>query len=561
MSYSLTTSPAWQALKYHRRSLSRTPMRKLFAIDPGRFEHFSLQSCGILFDYSKNLITSRTMDLLVQLANEAHLPNKIVALLSGAPLNFTEHRAALHTALRDPSNSALMVDGMDAHQAVHRVLKKMESFVKSVHDGEWRGYTGKRISDVVNIGIGGSDLGPALVTTALKPYADHGIRSHYAYTIDPRSINTVLAEVDPETTLFVVVSKTFTTQETLANAHASRSWLVARLGSDKAVAKHFIAISTNAEAVKQFGIAPANMFSFWDWVGGRYSLWSAVGMSVALSVGMDRFRELLAGAHAMDQHFRETPFTHNIPVIMGLLSLWYANFFNAQTHAILPYDLRLSRLAAFIQQLAMESNGKSITTRGQPVEYATCPIYWGGLGNCGQHAYFQLLHQGTHFIPADFIAVAEPPDSNTGMHDLLLANCLAQMEALMRGKTAEEAREEMKAQGLSPKEIKSLLPHKVFPGNRPTSMIMMRTLDPRSLGALLAAYEHKTFVEGVLWDINSFDQWGVEYGKQLTKIVEKDIASTAASTEHDSSTNGLIKAYKRLRDETIENASVRKRET
>jgi glucose-6-phosphate isomerase len=552
MPNTLTTYSAWQALKYHRRSVKRLPMRELFATDTRRYERFSLETCGILFDYSKNIMTDQTIELLVKLATEAKLKNKISGLFQGEKLNFTEHRAALHTLLRDPEKSTLNVDGMDARKAVHQVLDKMEAFVKSVHQGKWLGHTGKRITDIVNIGIGGSDLGPALVASALKPYAVPGIQNHYAYTIDPRAINAILEQVDPETTLFVVVSKTFTTQETLANANAARSWLVAKLGSEKAVTKHFIAISTNTAAVKQFGIAPANMFGFWDWVGGRYSLWSAVGMSIALSIGMDRFRELLAGAHAMDQHFHETPFSQNMPVIMALLSVWYANFFDARTHAILPYDLRLSRLAAFIQQLAMESNGKSITTQGLQVEYETSPVYWGGLGNCGQHAYFQLLHQGTHLIPADFIAVAEPPDSNAGMHDLLLANCLAQMEALMRGKTADEAKAEMKAQGLSAKEIKALLPHKLFPGNRPSNMMLLSKLDPHTLGALLAAYEHKTFVEGMLWDINPFDQWGVEYGKQLTKIVEKDLAASTPSTNHDCSTNGLINAYKRMRNKKME---------
>jgi glucose-6-phosphate isomerase len=551
MPKTLTTHPAWQALKQHRRSAKRLPMRELFAADPRRYERFSLETCGILFDYSKNIMTGQTIELLVRLATEAKLGNKITGMFQGEKLNFTEHRAALHTLLRDPQKSLLIVEGIDARKAVHDVLDRMEAFVKSVHEGRWLGHTGKRITDIVNIGIGGSDLGPALVASALKPYAVPGIRNHYAYTIDPRAINAVLEQVDPETTLFVVVSKTFTTQETLANAHAARSWLVEKLGSEKAVVKHFIAISTNATAVKEFGIAPTNMFGFWDWVGGRYSLWSAVGMSVALSVGMDRFRQLLAGAHAMDQHFRETPFDQNMPVIMALLSVWYVNFFDARTHAILPYDLRLSRLAAFIQQLAMESNGKSITTHGLPVEYETSPVYWGGLGNCGQHAYFQLLHQGTHLIPADFIAVAQPPDSNADMHDLLLANCLAQMEALMRGKTADEAKAEMKAQGLPAKEIKALLPHKLFPGNRPSNMMLLQRLDPHTLGALLAAYEHKTFVEGMLWDINPFDQWGVEYGKQLTRIVEKDLAVSTPSTSHDCSTNGLINAYKRMRHQRL----------
>ena len=547
MPKTLTTHPAWTALKHHRRTINRTPMRDLFEADATRYERFSLETCGILFDYSKNRITRRTMDLLVQLVTQADLKRKITTMFQGGKLNFTEHRAVLHTLLRDPRKSGLEVDGLDARKAVHQVLDKMEAFVNSVHEGNWRGHTGKRLTDIVNIGIGGSDLGPALAASALKPYAVPGIRTRYAYTIDPRSINAVLEEVDPETTLFVVVSKTFTTQETLANADAARSWLVAKLGSEKAVAKHFIAISTNTAAVKQFGISPGNMFGFWDWVGGRYSLWSAVGMSIALSVGMDRFRELLAGAHEMDRHFRETPFAQNMPVVMALLSVWYANFFDARTHAILPYDLRLSRLAAFIQQLAMESNGKSITSRGLPVDYVTSPVYWGGLGNCGQHAYFQLLHQGTQLIPADFIAVAEPPASNASMHDLLMANCLAQMEALMRGKTEAEAKAEMKAQGRSPGEIKALLPHKLFPGNRPSNMMLLKRLDPFTLGALLAAYEHKTFVEGVLWDINSFDQWGVEYGKQLTGVIEKDLAASGPSTDHDASTNGLINAYKRMR--------------
>ncbi len=547
MPYSLTTLPAWQALKFHRRSISRTPMRALFDKDIQRFDRFSQETCGILFDYSKNIITDHTLDLLVQLATQAKLADKITALFEGKKLNFTEHRAALHTALRDPKQSGLKVDGLDARRAAHQVLGQMDAFVETVHSGRWLGHSGKRITDVVNIGIGGSDLGPALVVSALKPYAKPGIRVHYAYTIDPRAINTVLEEVDPETTLFVVVSKTFTTQETLANANTARTWLVAKLGSEQAVAKHFVAVSTNAAAVEQFGIAPANMFGFWDWVGGRYSLWSAVGMSIALSVGMPRFRELLAGAHAMDEHFRTVPFKQNMPVIMAVLALWYANFFAARTHAILPYDLRLSRLDAFIQQLSMESNGKSITAQGHQVDYDTCPVYWGGLGNCGQHAYFQLLHQGTHLIPADFIAVAAPPDANSSMHDLLLANCMAQMEALMRGKTADEAQAEMKAQGLSAREIKRLLPHKLFPGNRPSNMLLLKRLDPYTLGALLAAYEHKTFVEGMLWDINPFDQWGVEYGKQLAKIVEKDLAAAAPSSNHDCSTNGLINAYKHFR--------------
>jgi glucose-6-phosphate isomerase len=548
MPTTLTNRPAWRQLLRHRGQIKRTSMRDMFDADPQRYARFSLDVCGMLFDYSKNIINDKTIDLLIQLARQSGLEKKITAMFRGDELNFTEHRSVLHVALRAPEGQRLEVGGQDISKDVHAVLDRMARFVKSVHEGSWLGHTGKRITDVVNIGIGGSDLGPALVTTALKPYARPGIRTHYAYTIDPRAINAVLDEVDPETTLFVIASKTFTTQETLANAHAARNWLIEKLGSEKAVARHFIAISTNATAVKSFGIDTANMFGFWDWVGGRYSLWSAVGMSIALSVGMDNFRALLAGAHAMDEHFRITPFEKNMPVIMALLTIWYVNFFDARTRTILPYDLRLSRLAAFIQQLTMESNGKSITRSGEVVSYQTNPIYWGGLGNPGQHAYFQLIHQGTHLIPSDFIVVAKPPEANAHMHDLLLANCLAQAEALMRGKTAEEARTEMKAQGMPAKEIKALLPHKLFPGNRPSNMLLLRTLDPHTLGAMLAAYEHKTFVEGVIWDINSFDQWGVEYGKQLAKLIEKDLAASEPSASHDCSTRNLLSVYQRMRE-------------
>ena len=549
MSSALRQTRAWQALEQHAQVMKAVHMRELFQQDPHRFERFSLQLDHMLVDYSKNLVTDETMALLMQLARERELGQWIMRMFEGEKINLTENRAVLHVALRNRSNRPILVDGQNVMPKVNRVLERMRVFTEAVRGGRWLGSTGKRITDIVNIGIGGSDLGPLMVTEALRPYAQPGLRVHFVSNVDGTHIVETLKGLHRETTLFVVVSKTFTTQETLANAHTARDWFLTRGGTKEAVARHFVAVSTNAEAVAAFGIDPANMFEFWDWVGGRYSLWSAVGLSIALSIGMDRFEELLAGAHAMDEHFRTTEFERNIPVVLGMLGIWYNNFFGAASHAILPYDQYLHRFPAYFQQGDMESNGKRVTRDGKPVDYDTGPIIWGEPGTNGQHAFYQLIHQGTRLVPCDFLAPVESQNPVGDHHRLLLSNFFAQTEALMLGRTEAEARAEMEQAGLRDDEIERLLPHRVFPGNRPSNSILFTKLTPFVLGMLIAMYEHKIFVQSVIWDINAFDQWGVELGKQLARRILRELEGDDEVRSHDASTNGLINHYKRLRPE------------
>jgi len=540
----LNQTKTWQALQAHWQEVMPLHMRQLFAADADRFERFSLVLDDILFDFSKNRITDRTLQLLCALARETGLEEKRDRMFAGEPINCTEGRAVLHVALRNRSGRPMMVNGRDVMPQVQRVLQQMGGFCSEVRSGRWLGYSGQPIRDIVNIGIGGSDLGPLMVTEALKPYAKQGLRVHFVSNVDATHLVETLKHLDPATTLFLIASKTFATQETLTNAHSARDWLVRAAGQERAVAKHFVAISAHAERVRQFGIDPQNMFEFWDWVGGRYSLWSAIGLSIALAIGMERFAELLAGAHEVDEHFRQTPLENNIPVIMGLLGIWYANFFGAESHAILPYDQYLHRLPAYLQQGDMESNGKRIRCNGQPVQWSTGPIIWGEPGTNGQHAFYQLIHQGTRLVPADFLAAMESHNSLGRHHALLLSNFFAQPEALMKGRGEEEARQAMQAAGLDASEIERLLPHRVFPGNRPSNSFLYRKLTPRTLGALIALYEHKIFVQGAIWDINSFDQWGVELGKQLAGTILPELTSSEKIASHDASTNGLINHYK-----------------
>lgn len=538
--------PEWQSLARHYSDLKFVSMREQFALDSGRFDRFSVKSGDLLLDYSKNRITQETMDKLIELANAVDVPNWVDRMFSGEPINHTEGRAVLHTALRNRSNKPVMVDGQDVMPLVNAVLKKMKNFCDQVHSGEWLGFSGKRITDIVNIGIGGSDLGPAMICDALEPYAVEGVSAHFVSNVDGTDLSTTLEKLNPETTLFVVASKTFTTQETLTNAQSARAWFL-NAGSQQDVAKHFVAVSTNAEAVANFGIDTSNMFEIWDWVGGRYSLWSAIGLPIALYVGMTNFERLLDGGHEMDNHFREQPLTQNIPVIMGLLSVWYANFFNAQTQAIVPYDHSLARFPNHMQQLDMESNGKFINREGQRISYKTGPVIWGTPGTNGQHAYFQLIHQGTQLIPVDFVLPVNSHYPQSDHQSILLANGLAQSEALMKGKTAEEVRLELINEGYEGKELELLLPHKVFPGNRPSNILLFPKLTPEMLGQLVALYEHKVFVQGVIWNINSFDQWGVELGKQLASAILPDLFDGAEISAHDSSTTSLIKLIRDLR--------------
>ncbi len=543
----LTTSPAWQALARHRERMAGVHMRDLFAQDPQRFARFSLRFGDILFDYSKNRITDETMALLFDLARQAGLAEATEAMFTGQKINITEGRAVLHIALRNRANRPIYVDGVDVMPEVNRVLAKMRDFSEAVRSGAWRGYTGRPITDVVNIGIGGSDLGPKMVVRALTPYVKPELRFHFVSNVDGTDIAETLKRVEPETTLFLVASKTFTTQETMANAGTARAWFLEQARDEAAIAKHFVALSTNTAAVTQFGIDPQNMFEFWDWVGGRYSLWSAIGLSIAIAIGFDRFEELLAGAHEADEHFRTTPFERNIPVIMGLLGVWYNNFWAAQSHAILPYDEYLALFPAYFQQGDMESNGKSVTRDGRRVDYETGPIIWGQPGTNGQHAFYQLIHQGTKLIPCDFLAPAQSHNPIGQHHTLLLANFFAQTEALMRGKTADEVRGELLRQGAPADRLELLVAAKTFEGNRPTNSFLFKKLTPRVLGALIAFYEHKIFTQGVIWNVNSFDQMGVELGKQLANVILPELTSDAAVTTHDSSTNGLINVYKAMK--------------
>ncbi len=548
----LISKPAWQTLVTHAQEMRNVHLRDLFAEEPDRFSTFSLQDDDLLLDFSKNRVTRKTLDLLLNLAREADLEGWRDRMLQGRPINVTENRAVLHVALRNRSNRSILVDGEDVMPAVNAVLARMRDFSDQVRSGAWKGHGGAAITDIVNIGIGGSDLGPVMVCEALKPYQRADLRPHFVSNVDGAHLLDVLAGLDPARTLFVVASKTFTTQETMTNAASARAWLVERLGDETAVARHFVAASTNADAVAAFGIDIANMFEFWDWVGGRYSLWSAIGLPIALAIGMDEFENLLAGGHQMDEHFRTAPLDRNMPVILAVLGVWYRNFLGASSHAVLPYDQHLHRLPAYLQQCDMESNGKSVRRDGQRVDYATGPIIWGEPGTNGQHAFYQLIHQGTELIPADFLAAAVSQTPLGDHHQKLLANFLAQTEALAFGKTEAEARRDLEDQGLAGHALEALLPHKLFEGNRPTNAILYPRLTPRLLGRLIALYEHKIFCQGIIWGINSFDQWGVELGKQLAKAILPELDGDVQITSHDSSTNGLINRIKRLRHGDIQ---------
>lgn len=520
-------------------------MRDLFSADSARFDKFSLQFNDILLDYSKNRITEQTLSLLFDLARDRNVEQWRDRMFAGEKINFTEHRAVLHTALRNRSDRPVVVDGEDVMPGVRRVLAQMRDFTERVRSGTWKGYTGKTITDIVNIGIGGSDLGPFMACGALKPYSRPDLLAYFVSNIDGAQLENILEKCNPETTLFIVASKTFTTQETLTNARSARAWFLNAAKEESHIAKHFVALSTNAQEVAKFGIDTANMFEFWDWVGGRYSLWSAIGLSIALHVGIDNFEAMHQGAFEMDEHFRTAPLEKNMPVILGLLGIWYTNFFGAQTHAILPYDQSLSRFAAYFQQGDMESNGKFVDRDGNRVDIDTGPIIWGEPGTNGQHAFYQLIHQGTRLVPCDFLIPMETHYAIGDHHKILLSNFFAQTRALMIGKTKEEARAELEAAGISGAALEKLLPHKVFEGNRPTNSILLDKLTPKMLGSLIALYEHKIFVQGIIWNINSFDQWGVELGKQLANAMLPKLFDKTPVSSHDSSTNGLINHYKK----------------
>ncbi|MDC0612365.1 glucose-6-phosphate isomerase [Vibrio sp.] len=542
-----TETAAWKALTAHFEQTKNTQLKDLFAQEPNRFDAFSKRfGDDILIDYSKNLITKETLELLLDLADQTDLKSAIKAMFSGEKINKTEDRSVLHVALRNRSNTPIYSDGEDVMPAVNAVLEKMKSFSERVISGEWKGYTGKAITDIVNIGIGGSDLGPYMVTEALKPYKNH-LNLHFVSNVDGTHIAEVLKKVDPETTMFLVASKTFTTQETMTNAHTARDWFLKTAKSESEVAKHFAALSTNSDAVSAFGIDTANMFEFWNWVGGRYSLWSAIGLSIILGIGYDNFVELLSGAHEVDTYFAETPFEENIPVLMALIGIWYNNFYGAESEAILPYDQYMHRFAAYFQQGNMESNGKYVDRNGNAVDYQTGPIIWGEPGTNGQHAFYQLIHQGTKMIPCDFIAPAVSHNPTSDHHNKLLSNFFAQTEALAFGKTKEQVEAEYIKAGKSADEVADLVPFKVFEGNRPTNSILVKEITPRTLGNLIAIYEHKIFTQGVIWNIFTFDQWGVELGKQLANAILPELEDGTEVSSHDSSTNGLINAYKAMR--------------
>ena len=541
-----TETKAWAKLTDHFATMKSVRMTDLFTQDESRFSKFSKQFEDMLVDYSKNRITQQTMEILLDLAQETQVETAIDALVSGRKINETEDRAVLHTALRHQSTSPILVDGQDMMPEVRAVLSQMKTFSAQLLSGKWKGYTGKRITDIVNIGIGGSDLGPVMVTEALRPYW-RDIQPHFVSNVDGTHLAEILKQVNPETTLFIVASKTFTTQETMTNARSARSWFLKTAVEQTHVAKHFVAVSTNQEEVEAFGIDPANMFVFWNWVGGRYSLWSAIGLSIACTIGFEHFQALLEGAHAMDNHVKDTPLEDNLPVILALIGLWYNNFFETETEAILPYDQYMHRFAAYFQQGNMESNGKYVDRSGRPVTYQTGPIVWGEPGTNGQHAFYQLIHQGTKLVPCDFIAPAQTHNDLGDHHLKLMSNFFAQTEALMQGKSPETVTSELKAAGKTDKEIEALLPFQVFEGNRPTNSILLKKITPRSLGSLIAMYEHKIFVQGVIWNIFSFDQWGVELGKQLANAILPELASAEDVTAHDASTNGLINAYKQMR--------------
>jgi glucose-6-phosphate isomerase len=534
----LTSITSYQSLRNHASQARTWQMRELFAQDPQRFERLSVEAAGLFLDYSKNRLDGRTLELLAQLARERGVERLRDAMFAGEKINLTENRAVLHTALRAPRTKAFSLDGQDVTGDVHAVLDHIKTFSDSVRSGAWKGHTGKEITDVVNIGIGGSDLGPKMVCLALRQFAHPRLRMHFVSNVDGHDMDAALSRVNPETTLFIIASKTFTTAETMMNANTARAWFLQHAG-EEALAKHFVAVSTNVEAIKTFGIDPANMFPFWDWVGGRYSVWSAIGLPVALAVGHGYFMDFLTGAHAMDEHFRTAPIEQNLPMILGLVGFWNREFLECGSVSIAPYHQDLNRFPAYLQQLDMESNGKRVTRAGDTIsDYATGPVIWGDVGTNGQHAYFQLLHQGTDVTPIDFIAALRPAHEFHNHHAALLANCFAQSEAFMKGKTADEVRQDLAGQPAD--EIERLVPHKTFPGNRPSNTILMDYLNPATLGALIALYEHKVFVQGALWDVNSYDQWGVELGKVLAKKIEAELNGDAQPAQHDSSTNGLI---------------------
>ncbi len=538
---------SWQKLAAHHKKIESVRMKDLFAADPDRFNNFSYQFKDILVDCSKNRITVETMQLLMGLARETGVKKAIESMFKGDKINATENRAVLHVALRNRTNEPVFVDGKDVMPEVNAVLQKMKAFCDQIISGAWQSYTGKKISDIVNIGIGGSDLGPVMVTEALRQYAQEGLSVHFISNIDATHLTETLKNLDPETTLFIIASKTFTTQETMTNAVSAKSWFLNYARKPAHVARHFVAISTNAEAVAAFGIDPANMFIFWDWVGGRYSLWSAIGLSIACYVGFEHFTALLQGAHAMDQHFRSEPLENNIPVILALIGIWYTNFFGAQSEVILPYDQYLHRLPAYLQQGNMESNGKSVDRGGHRLTYQSGPVIWGEPGTNGQHSFYQLIHQGTRLIPADFLAPAVSHNPLGDHHPILLSNFFAQPEALMNGKSRKEVEAELKQAGRSDAEIRIIAPYKVFEGNLPSNSILFKKLTPATLGSLVAMYEHKIFVQGVIWNIFSFDQWGVELGKQLARKIQPELSDDQPVESHDASTNGLINAYKEMR--------------
>lgn len=540
-SHLISQTAAWAALKTQQQKLASVHIRDLFAQDSQRFEKFSVDAGGLLLDYSKNRLTAETLDLLEQLAVEAKLSEWIQQLFQGAKINNTEQRAALHVALRNRANRPIHVDGRDVMPDVNAVLAKMRQFSESVRNEQWRGYTGKPIRSVVNIGIGGSDLGPAMATRALKAYQHPRLRSYFVSNIDATHLAETLAELDPETTLFIIASKTFTTQETLLNARSARQWLINKLGSEAAVAKHFVAVSTATQRVAEFGMDTANMFEFWDWVGGRYSLWSAIGLSVAVALGMDNFEQLLTGAHQLDEHFRTTPFKKNLPVLLGLIDIWNSDFLGAPTQAILPYDFALELFPAYLQQLTMESLGKRVTREGAVVDYPTCPIVWGAAGNNGQHAFYQLLHQGTRLVPADFIVAIESQNPLPKHQEATLSNALAQTHALMMGRPEKETRTALEKAGIQGKDLEEQLSHRIFQGNQPTNTIVYQKLTPTLLGTLIALYEHKVFVQSVCLGINPFDQWGVELGKQVANVLLPEITGEKPVGQHDPSTDGLIR--------------------
>lgn len=549
----LTESPAWRALQTHFEEIRGLHMRELFANDPDRFQTFSVRLNDFLLDYSKNRITAETMKRLFDLARQQDLSTWIEKMFSGEAINHTEQRAVLHTALRNRSQQPVMVDGEDVMPGVNAMLDKMQKFSEQIRSRKWRGYSGQPITDVVNIGVGGSDLGPMMAVQSLHPYTIHDLNMHFVSNVDENHIRDTLESLKPETTLFIIVSKSFTTQDTLVNAQTARDWFMKTAVGNPAISRHFVAVSNNTDAAVEFGIRPDNIFKMWDWVGGRYSMWSSVGLSIAISIGMDYFLQMLEGAHEMDTHFRKTPLEKNMPVILGLLGIWYNNFFKAQTYALLPYDQHLRFLPDYLRQADMESNGKRIDRDGNVIDYETGPIVFGQLGITGQHAFYQLMHQGTKLIPADFIAPVTNLNCIRSHHRTLMANVFAQTEAFMRGKTQQEAHEELTDQDLSPEMIALLLPHKIFPGNKPSNTILFRTLNPKTLGRLITLYEHKIFVQGVIWNINSFDQWGVELGKQLAKTVLAELDDDSPIDSHDSSTNGLISFYKSLRPKNDEN--------